>query len=81
MNLLWLFGVAFGSLMVIKAEWFLRTFGRIAWAEKNLGTEGGSRLFYKLLGIVAIIISFMGFTGFLGGAIFSVFGRFFTGLQ
>jgi hypothetical protein len=40
-----------GPILVIKASWFLENFGRIEWAEKHLGTEGGTRLFYQLLGL------------------------------
>jgi len=43
-----------GPFLTIKSEWFLENFGRIEWAEKHLGTEGGTRLFYKLLGLVFI---------------------------
>ena len=34
--------VIIGSLMVIKTEFFLGLTGPIAWAENNLGTEGGT---------------------------------------
>jgi uncharacterized membrane protein YkgB len=45
-----------GFLVVWKSEKVFRFFGRSAWAEKHLGYEGGSRLFYKLIGIVIIFI-------------------------
>ena len=77
MRLLWLVGVAFGALMIIKTEWILETFGKSGWAEQHLGTEGGTRLLYKLIGVAFIIISFLGLTGMLGGVVFSIFGRFF----
>lgn len=56
-------GIAIGAVLVIKTEWFMDFFGRIEWAERHLGTEGGTRLFYKLLGIGTIVISFMLMTG------------------
>ncbi|OGY41580.1 MAG: hypothetical protein A2Y82_01140 [Candidatus Buchananbacteria bacterium RBG_13_36_9] len=62
--------VVVGPLLVIKAEWFLENFGRIEWAEAHLGTEGGTRLFYKLLGIIFI---FFGLT-----MIFNLFGGIVT---
>ena len=49
------FLVGFGILA--KTEWMLSNFGRIDFFEQHLGTEGGSRLGYK---IVALIITFIG---------------------
>lgn len=48
-----------GFVFVWKTEWFLINFGRIGFAEEHLGTEGGSRLVYKLGGILLIIIGIM----------------------
>ena len=79
MRLLWLIGVVAGALFVIKTEWFLNTFGRVQWAEDHLGYEGGTRLFYKLLGLIIIIISMMGVAGLLGNFILSIFGGLFKG--
>jgi len=45
-----------GPFLTIKAEWFLENFGRIGWAEQHLGTEGGTRLFYKILGVFFIFL-------------------------
>ena len=61
----YLLATLIGSLLLIKTEWFLNNFGRIQWAEMHLGTEGGSRLFYKLLGILIIFISFLFITGLM----------------
>ncbi|MBU0613203.1 hypothetical protein KKB10_04255 [Patescibacteria group bacterium] len=66
-------GIIIGSLMVIKTEWFLRFFGKIEWAEQHLGLDGGTSLFYKLLGIAAIILSFMLMTGMLESIFEKVF--------
>lgn len=52
-----------GALLVIKTDWFLENFGRIAWFEDKLGTDGGSRLGYKLLGIGAIFIGIVLMSG------------------
>jgi hypothetical protein len=49
--------LALGISMVLKSEQFFQTFGRVNWAEEHLGYSGGSRLFYKLLGI---LLCFMG---------------------
>lgn len=52
-----------GALLVLKTEWFLQNFGRIAWFEEKLGSEGGSRLGYKILGIIAIFIGIVMLSG------------------
>jgi len=52
-----------GVGMVIKTEWLMENFGRMAWFEEKLGTEGGSRLGYKLIGILAIFIGIVVLTG------------------
>lgn len=55
--------IAAGTFLVIKTEWFVYNFGRIAWFEANLGSDGGSRLGYKLVGIIFIIIGIITITG------------------
>ena len=52
-----------GFTLVWKTKSWFSFFGRITWAEKYLGTEGGSRLLYKLIGIIIIIIGFLLITG------------------
>lgn len=58
---------AAGTFTVIKTEWFLENFGRIDWFDQKLGTEGGSRLGYKLVGILAIFIGLLLVFGMEGG--------------
>ncbi|PIR78359.1 MAG: hypothetical protein COU28_02040 [Candidatus Magasanikbacteria bacterium CG10_big_fil_rev_8_21_14_0_10_36_16] len=77
MNYVWgILIIALGAVMVIKTDWFVENFGHSEWAEEHLG-GGGTRLMYKILGIVAIILSLMGMTGLLGSVIVKVFGRLF----
>jgi len=52
-----------GVFLVIKTEWFMNNFGRIAWFEDKLGSEGGSRLGYKLVGIIIIFIGIVLLSG------------------
>lgn len=52
-----------GSFFVIKTEWFLQNFGRIEFFDKKLGSSGGSRLGWKLLGIIFIFIGILMMTG------------------
>jgi len=72
--------VVIGSLITIKAEWFYQNFGAIPSADKYLGTEGGSRLAYRLIGILAVIIGFMIMTNLLGNVLVGLFGSLFIGL-
>lgn len=44
---------ATGVFFVIKTEIILDFFGGVDWAEQHLG---GSRMFYKLLGIVFVVL-------------------------
>lgn len=69
--------IAIGAIMVIKTEWFVENFGSIAWAEAHLGTEGGTRLAYKLMGIILIIGSLMIATGVMQNLILSIFAPMF----
>ena len=55
--------IAAGAFLVIKTEWFISNFGRIAWFEMKLGTEGGSRLGYKLVGIALLVVGIIIITG------------------
>lgn len=55
-----------GFILVWKADWFMNNFGRIAWAEQHLGTEGGTRLMYKIIGTIIIIAGFMHATDLAG---------------
>lgn len=77
-----LLGVGLGILLVVKTEWLIQNFGTSTWAETHMGTSGGTRLMYKLIGIIIIFLSFMAMTGLLGGFILAIFGGIFgAGLQ
>jgi len=66
--------IGVGSLLVIKTQWIYDFTGPIDWADQHLGTEGGTRLFIKLIGVLFIIGAFLAVTGILGGWITSFFG-------
>ncbi len=66
--------VGIGFLIVWKSDWIMENFGRIPWAEAKLGTEGGTRLLYKLIGIAIIIGSFLYMSGALQGIMRAIFG-------
>lgn len=70
-------GIGFGILITLKSEWFLHNVGRIASIEKYLGTFGGSRLFYQILGVLIVAISTLYMIGALGGILEAIVGGLF----
>lgn len=54
---------AAGVGMIMKTEWLVNNFGRIAWFEDKLGSEGGTRLGYKLIGIIVLFVGIVVMTG------------------
>ena len=69
--------VAVGFVFVWKTEWFQQNVGSIAWAEDKMGTMGGSRLMYKLIGILVIVIGILIATNLYRTAFVSAFGWLF----
>jgi hypothetical protein len=59
--------IASGALIVIKTEFLLENFGRISWFEEKLGSSGGSRLGYKLIGLIFIFFGLLLVTGLFNG--------------
>ena len=59
--------IIIGALIVIKSEAVLGFFGRIAFFEKQFGTEGGSRLGYKLIGVFVAFMGILIMTNMIGG--------------
>ena len=55
----------FGSLLLIKTEWFYGWTGPIDWAEQHLGTEGGTRMLIKIIGLILIMGTFLVLSGIL----------------
>jgi len=55
--------LAVGVFFNLRTEWMLSNFGRIQWFEEKMGVEGGSRLGYKLIGLVVIFIGILLITG------------------
>jgi len=70
--------VVIGVLLVLKTEGFYRLIGRVDWAEKYLGTEGGTRLFLKLLGILVILLGFTVMTGLWNELLSSTIGKMYS---
>ena len=66
-------GLVVGTWMVIQTEKILNWFGPVEWAEQKFGMYGGSRLFYKMLGLIIIIVSTMMVTGWAQDLIMAIF--------
>ncbi len=71
---------AVGAIVTIKAEWIYQNFGSIPSADKYLGTEGGSRLAYKIIGIVISIIGFLVMTNLIEAVFAGIFRLLFPGV-
>ena len=69
--------IAVGTSMVSKTGWYLGILGRVYWAERNLG-GGGSRMFYKLMGVGVVLIGIIIVTDLwerlVGGFLINLFG-------
>lgn len=72
---------AVGFLLVWKTEWLVQNFGHIDWAEQHLGSDGGTRLFWKLIGILIILIGFGTLTGIFQDILVISLSPLFRGLQ
>lgn len=72
-------GIAVGALIVMKSEWLVQNFGANDWAETHMGTSGGTRLLYKLIGLAIILFSLLSVAGLMDDILVGIFGRLFTG--
>lgn len=68
-----------GAVITIKSEWIYQNFGSIPSADKYLGTEGGSRLAYKLIGILTTIVGFLIMTNLIEAVLIGTIGSLFSG--
>jgi hypothetical protein len=58
--------MAAGGMIVAKSEWMLSNFGRIEFFDKYLGSSGGTRLGYKIIGLIAVFIGILVTTDMIG---------------
>ena len=70
---------AAGAGIVIYTESVFSAFGSIDWAEQWIPFYGGSRMGYKLVGILLVVIGLLMITGLLGPIIMWLFGGLFKG--
>ena len=61
--------IIWGATFIIKTEWYLNNFGAISYFERKLSIQGGSRLGYKLFGLLLIFIGVLLATNLLGNLI------------
>jgi len=69
--------VGIGAVITIYANKIYEAMGPMAWAEEHLGSEGGTRLMYKLIGVGLIVLGFMLATNLLTSLIVSILGAVF----
>lgn len=67
--------IAVGIFLVIKTEWFIQNFGASAWAEEKFGTSGGTRIMYKVIGILFIFFGFLAVTNMIEGFLIGTVGK------
>ncbi len=70
-----------GVYMTIYSEWLYQNFGTVDVAERWFGSDGGSRLFYKFVGILVTLAGFLMVTGLMGKLVLWIFIPLFTGFQ
>lgn len=75
-----LLGSGIGFLLVWKANWLVDNFGYSASIEKYFRMVGGTRGFYKVLGILVICGSVLYLTGGLQKLVGGIFGPLFGSL-
>lgn len=66
--------IAVGTLLILKTEWLVNNFGHSDWAEQHLGTEGGTRILYKLIGVILILGAFLTMAGVFNSLLTNTFG-------
>ncbi len=65
--------VVIGAAITIKANQVYEWFGSMDWADRYLGA-GGSRLMYRLIGIIMCLIGFMVATNLWGAFLHATLG-------
>ncbi|NMC51911.1 hypothetical protein GYA54_04285 [Candidatus Kuenenbacteria bacterium] len=64
-----------GFFIVKYSNSIVDNFGHTEWADHYLGTYGGTRLMWKLIGITIIIIALLAISGIGESLLVSIFGR------
>ncbi|MFA7653676.1 MAG: hypothetical protein WCX97_01370 [Candidatus Magasanikbacteria bacterium] len=69
--------ILIGVSLIIKTEWYVANFGASAWAEDKFGTTGGTRIMYKLIGLVFIFVGFLAVTNMWTSFLMATVGKIF----
>ena len=73
---------AIGLLITIYSEWMYQTFGPLNFGERFLiSSEGGSRLIYKLIGIMVTFVGFLIITNLHEAFLLWILGPLIPGLK
>ncbi|MFC1663149.1 hypothetical protein ACFL04_03230 [Patescibacteria group bacterium] len=73
--------IAVGFLLIWRSNWLVNNIGRIGWADEHLGSEGGSNLLYKIIGLILIIGTFATLSGCTQSLLLNIFGAGFDTSQ
>ena len=65
--------IILGFLLVKYSNWIVNNFGAVSFAEDHLHSMGGTRFFWKALGILIIIVSFLVISGFVEPLLLKIF--------
>ncbi len=66
-----------GFLMIWKTSWIVENIGYNNWAENKLGSSGGTRLMYKLIGLIIMFFGMLMITGLSNGFLMATLGKVF----
>jgi len=59
--------IVIGTMVVIKTERILEVAGRNTWAETKLGSWGGTRFMWKMIGLIVVFVGLLITTNMFGG--------------
>ena len=69
--------IVLGTVLILKTPWFVQNFGSSAWAESKFGLSGGTRLMYKVVGLIFIFFGALLATNLIGGFLMATIGKIF----
>jgi hypothetical protein len=72
--------IIIGFLLAKYSHAIVNNFGYVDWAEKYLGSYGGTRLMWKLIGVLFIIGALLVISGLMNNILYSVFAPMMGGL-
>ncbi len=70
-----------GFALVKYSNWIVNNFGYIDSAEHWLGSYGGTRLMWKLIGLILIVGAFLVISGLMNNLLLSIFSPLMGGLK